>query len=273
MSRHLAAILLALPAVAQAQPAAPEPPAEPPETPPPAAPPPEPAASPTPATPPRPADPQAACKQRRHDLVLRAEAIPDFDERGHYLASIPACPTAEEADETAIPTAGSVAAPAYHATGLLLSLQLELTPTPVSSFAYVDLPSTHVLVGYQLASVAVGLTLDVARSSASFAAAPGISYTTAMVGPSLAATLAHSETGRTELLGVVAAGYRVYDGFGGSLDHRLTVRVGPSLRCWLSPSFAIAATSGLRIDSLANTGGTSHETVVISHALDLMGVF
>ena len=276
MKRLVASLLLALPVVVHAQPAEPEaPPPDPTTSQPPVPPPPEPA----PVEQPPPAPPPVAdCKSRRREQVLRANTISDTQERGRYLSSIPECPSADP-----IAVDADAQAPGYHANGIAFGVQFEIAPTPMASgggATFVGLPSTHFNIGYQGSAIGVGLTLDLERFSQgpAMASAPGADQTatTLLLGPAIRIALAHSESGKTELLTVGSVAYRIFDVTGGGqLDHRVAARLGPSIQHWLSPSFAIAATTAVRVDSIKPNGDNSSSLVAASlaYAIDLTGVF
>jgi hypothetical protein len=194
---------------------------------------------------------------------VRADSVSDPDARGRLLLEMPDCshfdPEAFAKLEASRPTE-VIDSVSYHRTGLAFGVELELAE---------GLPSTHVFVGSQGSTTLLGLALDIEHVSLGGMAPTA---TTASIGPSLDLTLAHSETGRSELLLGVAASYRIFDQTG-ALDHRITVRTGPSFRYWLTPSFAAAIGANVRYDLLADTSGNSRTMIAVGSALDLLGVF
>jgi hypothetical protein len=267
MSRVLAALFVVIEsAVAAAQPA--PPPDEPPPPSEPSAPPEvEPPQLPPPPQPPPP-DPNEACKRARHDIRVHAESVSDSDARGRLLLEMPDCSHFDPVSFAKLKASWLtevIDSPRYHRTGVAFGVELELA----EGASGVALPATHVFVGSQGTTALLGLALDLERVSVG-AMAP--TATIASVGPSLDLTLAHSETRRSELLLDIAASYRIFDQTG-ALDHRITGRIGPSFRYWLSPSFAAAIGANVRYDVLADTGGNSRTTVAVGSALDLVGVF
>jgi hypothetical protein len=247
------AVLLA-PVIARAQPDEPTPPPPPPE------------------------DPIAECKRMRIELYDRAMRIRDVQERGRYLAWLPDCGMGESPPE-APPPPPSPPRVRYHQSGIALGVSLELVSLPIdvgSSLAALTLPSTHVTIGYQGDAGAIALELDFERVSASSDGGT-LALTTALVGISGSTTLARGESGRSELAAVATFAYRLYDAGGGgdtTLDHRLVGRLGPTARYWIAPSFAVSATTALRVDSFAANGGsTTTEVVSLASSFDLLGVF
>jgi hypothetical protein len=269
MSRVLAALCVVIGSgVASAQPS-PPPDEPPPSEPPPSEPTTPPVVEPPAPIPPPPPDPIAACKQARHDISVRAESISDPDERGRVMLEMPDCshfdPVAFAKQQASHPVTELSDSPSYHRTGLAFGVELELAESSLG----VPLTSTHVFVGSQGSTALLGFALDLERVSPGGMAPTA---TIASIGPSLGVTLAHSETGRSELLLGVAASYRLFDHLG-ALDHRITARTGPSFRYWLSPSFAAAISGNLRYDVLADPSGNSQTVVAVGSALDLVGVF
>jgi hypothetical protein len=199
---------------------------------------------------------------------VRAESVSDPDARGRLLLEMPDCshfdPVSFAKLQASRPTE-VIDSVSYHRTGLAFGVELELAEGALG----VALPSTHVFVGSQGSTTLVGLALDVEHVSLGGMTPTA---TTASIGPSLDLTLAHSETGRSELLLGIAASYRIFDQTG-ALDHRITGRIGPSFRYWLTPSFAAAIGANVRYDVLADTSGNSKTTVAVGSALDLVGVF
>jgi hypothetical protein len=273
MSRVFAGLCVVIGSgVAAAQPA--PPPDEPPAASEPAAPtdvepaPVPPPPQPPPPEPPPPPDPYAACKRARHDLRVRAESISDSDARGRLLVQMPNCshfdPAAFAKLMASLPA--ELEPVSYHRTGLAFGVELELAE---GGGVGVALPATHMFLGSQGSSTLIGLALDLERISVG-GMTPAA--TTVSIGPSLGLTLARSETGRSELVLDVAASYRLFDQTG-TFDHRITGRIGPSFRYWLTPSFAAAIGGNVRYDVLADGAGNSKTAVAVGSALDLVGVF
>lgn len=268
MLRLTIALCVVVPALARAQPADP-----PPDPPPPADTPP---VAPEPSPPP---DPVAACKALDHEISIRASTIADINDRGRMLSTRVDC---AHIDAQGVATASAAATAVsnsvtvesrYHVTGFAFGVQLELASTALANGS-VTLPATHVFIGSQAGDVTVGLALDVEHDSASAPMSAAQTFTTALVGPSVGINVARSASGRSELLGVGSIAYRIYDSSGGvALDHRLTARLGPSFRYWLSPNFAASVTTDVRFDQLSINGGPSETVVSLGSALDLMGVF
>ena len=173
-----------------------------------------------------------------------------------------------------------------HADGVAAGVSIELTPMSLGGSPttanpeFLPLPTTHVFGGYQTGALTIGLQLDVDRYSESNGG-QNASLTTAFIGPSARAVLVASETGATELAAAVDLGYRTFSesssgGMPPDLGHVLVAHVGPSIRHWVGPHFALAATAAARIDefappSSANTAASW--AVALGYSFDLLGVF
>ncbi len=105
--------------------------------------------------------------------------------------------------------------------------------------------------------------------------------TTLIVSPGVRLAVARSGDGRAELLGQLDVGYGAtwYDNTSGSAqstEGHLRLQLGPALRYWIHPSFAVGGTAGLRYDRLSdNTDGMDHalETTTLFTSLQMTGVF
>jgi hypothetical protein len=240
MTKLLVAILIAVPAIASAQVPDGDAPAPPPV--------PEPAPSPPPPPPPA--------------VVAPAPVAPALPPPA-VLATTPAATD--------------------HASGLALGVSLELAEQLVGDSAAIPSAATRLLVGYQAGPVLFGATFDLQRVSVS-ASEGGESasqtQSTIAIGPVVRVTLAQSETGATELLAAADLSYRTFSmSTSGSESsntpegYTLTTHIGPSIRHWLSPNFAVAATTAVRMDDFAPPSGSSSFLIALATSIDLLGVF
>jgi hypothetical protein len=194
----------------------------------------------------------------------------------------------------AAPAPALTAAPAahalegFHARGFAFGASYEVAPTPIAtgadSIGLLMMPTTRLFAGYQADRITFGVTLDIERVSETVDAGAGMtmdmSATTLLIGPAVRVTLATSETGATELLGIGDVAYRGFDLSSSAtmgtqdLGHVLVMHVGPSLRHWIGPHFALSATAAARIDEFA-PGGTSDSSfaVQLGYSIDVLGVF
>ena len=146
------------------------------------------------------------------------------------------------------------------------------------------MPTTRLFAGYQADRITFGLTFDVERESGTQDDGSGmpvdVSMSTLLIGPAVRLTMATSETGATELLGIGDVGFRIF-GMSSSdgaappdLGNVIVMHVGPSLRYWLGPHFALAATAAARIEDFSPGGNAdSAFGVQLGYSIDALGVF
>ncbi|HVV83421.1 MAG TPA: hypothetical protein VHE35_10135 [Kofleriaceae bacterium] len=180
-----------------------------------------------------------------------------------------------------------------HAAGVAIELRLESSDGLRDSDFPATLPAVGgaIFLGYAMPRLTIGLGLDLERTNSSWSdGVTDSSYTTTdfIVMPGARISLARAADGRTELLGSADVGYGQMSVSSSPsegddpepVDH-WRVQAGPALRYWVSPSFALGATTGIRHDSLGqNTplgNGTSssdsRSVTSIYTSLNLTGVF
>ena len=207
-------------------------------------------------------------------MAKRASAISDSTERGRVLRAMPDCDhvspaelTALVANEQAAPPPSPPLAP-YHNTGFAFGARLELVPTATQA-GLLAATETSLFVGYQADGFAVGGLLSLERLSSRGASASAV-----RIGPQLRGTLARSESGATELVLVIDATHEGLSSSTNTMAPTLyTFHAGPSVRHWLTPSFAFAATGAARFDVTSQDTASTTVIATLAYALDLEGVF
>jgi hypothetical protein len=285
MPKRLAVTILLLPTLGRAQPA-PSPTPEPPPT----------AADAPPATAPEPppppaADPLADCRARHHDLAERASKIQDLKERARVLQSMPDCahpesmPPASEPIDVATPTLSTSLAGNM---GFALEIHLETAQLVIGNNSTLPATQAGVFLGHRGPGLTYGVGFEfgrVGQSSDSGSTSSGSSATSVLVMPGIRVPIAQVADGRTELLGQVDAGYGAsWTSSDAGMDppsvQHLRAQLGLGLRHWVTPAFAIGATSGLRYDRFSESmdaGGTTSSQAATNTALitslQMTGVF
>lgn len=175
-------------------------------------------------------------------------------------------------------------------TGLALEIRLDTAQVQIASDAAIPGLAAGIFVGHRGRSLTIGVGFDVGRINQSQSAAGTTSEsnaTTVLVIPGVRFVLARTADAKTELLGQVDVGYGVtirraaVSGMDPPNVGRLRGQAGPSLRHWITPSFAIGATAGIRYDRSSltsdNGGGmTSDSSFAITSlfsSLHMTGVF
>jgi hypothetical protein len=156
-----------------------------------------------------------------------------------------------------------------------------------SSGILLGAPSGRFFVGRKVGRLVVGAGLELTRvgfSSSGSTSSSSSSQTQLSFVPGLRYAMATSADQRVELLGLVnlGIGHTFTSTSSGSSspggNYRLLYEVGPALRFWVHPQFALGANAGVRGDHLfvdIGTGSSSSSVGVTSlfTGLDLLGVF
>lgn len=176
------------------------------------------------------------------------------------------------------------------ATGFALEMRLDSTTVLLGNDAALPAITAGLFLGHRSRSLTIGVGFDFGRFNQSTSSPGGSSEmnsTTVLVIPGVRFVLARTADQKTEILGQVDAGYGVSirrAGAGGTDPdniNRLRVQAGPSLRHWITPSFAIGGTVGLRYDRASvssdqGMGMTSEQILAITAlfgSLNMTGVF
>ena len=184
------------------------------------------------------------------------------------------------------PTAGATGP----ATGLAVELRIDTTDFVIDDDLALPGTDAGLFIGYQMPRIAVGVGLDLGRiaQTTSFDGTDETAATTSfLISPGARATLVRSADGRTELLGSVDLGLGRTSRSTNDPDSedpepvtRLRLQAGPGVRYWVSPSFAVGATGGLRYDRLSvevddgvDTSSASLATTSLFTSFQLTGVF
>lgn len=174
-------------------------------------------------------------------------------------------------------------------TGFALEVRVETGLMEISNNYTVPAMAAGFFLGYRSRPFTVGVGFDFSRRSQTQSPATADSETSAtsiLAMPGIRFVLARTGDARTELLGQVDVGYGVTirSGANGAdfpNQNRARAQVGPSLRHWVTPSFAIGGTAGIRYEVSKVTidfgsGRTSESSTSISGlfaSLQMTGVF
>ena len=175
------------------------------------------------------------------------------------------------------------------ASGFAFELRMDAVDLAVDDDFMLPGTDAGLFLGYHTGSVTVGVGLDLGRFSQSQSFdgnESSMAVTTFLVAPGVRLPLARAADGRTELLlsGDLGLGQTSMsdDDDGDEPDpvFRLRVQAAPALRYWVTPSFAVGATTGVRYDrqSISNEEAGVESSAAIATtslftSLQLTGVF
>lgn len=175
-------------------------------------------------------------------------------------------------------------------SGFALEVRLETAQVVIDDDFVLPGIAAGLFLGHRSRSVTIGVGFELARlsqSTSTMGTSSDQSITSLLVLPGVRFTVARSADEKTELLGVADAGYGLgIRRGGGGTDNppnigRIRAQAGLGLRHWITPSFAIGGTAGLRFDRQSvtsdNGGGLestqSLTTTSLFTSLQMTGVF
>ena len=210
-------------------------------------------------TPPPPSapSPYEQCLEARRAQSAAAQATSDLGERGRLLRQLPDC--SQPGAMTAQVAGFRPLQESAIASGFAIEARLDAAQVPAGNIL---LPAVQagLFVGYRGAAFSLGVGLELARVHESEDAIPtgsSDSETAILVLPGVRAKLARTRDEKTELLALadLGIGTILRDSSNSNDDPdnplRLRLQLGVSLRQWLSRSFAVGASVGLRYDRIS----------------------
>jgi outer membrane receptor protein involved in Fe transport len=269
----LVAFLFA-PAIAVSQPADPEPvepPKDAPKDPPPAEPPKH--------TPP-PLSDRELCLKRRGELSREAQKIPNLTERARLLRALPDC------DASSPTTFPHLPAPTESRPNFAFEARLETSLFAVDDDVAISSTQPGIFFGHHARRFTLGVGFNFSRIARSMSMT-GMFDTDAassviQIVPGARIVLARTEDTRTEAMAQLDVGYGlvITSSPSGSTDPGPSIRLlrfqlGPAIRHWITPTFAIGATAGLRYDrtSVNETTTVADMEVKTSTSVSLTNLF
>jgi hypothetical protein len=186
------------------------------------------------------------------------------------LLAVPAVATAEPTDRAA---------------GFAFELRLDAADVAIDEDFMLPGTDAGLFLGWHTGSATFGLGLDLGRMSQTQefdGNESSMAVTTFLVSPGVRVPIARAADGRTELLlsGDIGLGQTSLsdDDEGDEPEpvFRLRVQAAPALRYWVTPSFAVGATTGIRYDRQSisdDDSSASFATTSLFSSLQLTGVF
>ena len=204
------------------------------------------------------------------------------------LQSMPECTPDMSAPPPAPVVAPTATAPEPQDTGsgFAFEVHLETGQLLIDSDSFLPTTQAGLFVGHRSPSLSIGVGLDfgrVSESSSDTIMTTSNSTNMILVMPGLRFVMARSRDQRTELLGRLDIGYgRNWFSSDSTSDipstGHLRGQAAPGIRHWITPSFGVGGTAGLRYERFdrEDSMGTSSRALSVTalfSSLELVGVF